>query len=358
MVSVLSFLGWFFIPKLATASILTVYYRLKYTKRSEEPPRGSPQNKRDGKIVYTLVICAYLAYSLIRVYREVLVKEIPYYEILGLRPNASSKEIKKEFRKLSLQLHPDKVGIEGHDYWLGIKSMFDVLSDPSKRMAYDRFGDQMLKWVQKEASLKMNEESGVSLVGIIQRGLKEAVMGYYLASFGVLVVLSLCGWDKVGREWKYFTLVVGLVFEVAVITGAYKGYAVQIFLPYQAIQLCRNLIIISQVAIGRLGPLVRDGPVEDDATLSQLTQLVEKKVSRISTLSANLLDDDLAPFEQNEGMINGIRTTMGKKFVESIHFNDPEVIDALETAEKEGAIRTSSGSGLRARNTGEQEDQK
>jgi molecular chaperone DnaJ len=62
-----------------------------------------------------------------------------YYEVLGVSKNASDDEIKKAFRKLAHQHHPDKQGGDEKKF-KEINEAHQVLSDKQKRAAYDRFG--------------------------------------------------------------------------------------------------------------------------------------------------------------------------------------------------------------------------
>ena len=65
-----------------------------------------------------------------------------YYEILELQKEATDAQIKKSYRKLALQLHPDKNGAPGADEAFKMVSRaFQILSDEQKRSAYDRYGD-------------------------------------------------------------------------------------------------------------------------------------------------------------------------------------------------------------------------
>jgi len=66
-----------------------------------------------------------------------------YYAILGVPRNASDDDIKKAYRKLAMQYHPDRN--PGKEKWANekfkeINEAFSVLGDPEKRRQYDQFG--------------------------------------------------------------------------------------------------------------------------------------------------------------------------------------------------------------------------
>lgn len=64
-----------------------------------------------------------------------------YYEILGVDKKASEEELKKAFRKLAFQYHPDhNKNHDAEEKFKEVKEAYDILSDPEKRAAYDRFG--------------------------------------------------------------------------------------------------------------------------------------------------------------------------------------------------------------------------
>ena len=61
-----------------------------------------------------------------------------FYDILGINKNASSDEIKKAYRTLSFQYHPDRNKNEGASEKIQqINEAYEILSDDSKRQMYD-----------------------------------------------------------------------------------------------------------------------------------------------------------------------------------------------------------------------------
>ena len=65
-----------------------------------------------------------------------------YYELLGCAKGASAEELKKAYRKLAMQYHPDKnSGDKASEHkFKEINEAYDVLRDDQRRAAYDRFG--------------------------------------------------------------------------------------------------------------------------------------------------------------------------------------------------------------------------
>ena len=73
-----------------------------------------------------------------------MVKETQYYDILGVSPDASDNDIKRAYRKLAVQYHPDK-NPDGAEKFKDITMAYEVLSDEKKRKLYDRFGEKGLE---------------------------------------------------------------------------------------------------------------------------------------------------------------------------------------------------------------------
>ena len=65
------------------------------------------------------------------------------YEVLGVAKDASDTDIKKAYHKLVMKYHPDKNPGDksAEEKFKEVNNAFDILKDPQKRAAYDRFGN-------------------------------------------------------------------------------------------------------------------------------------------------------------------------------------------------------------------------
>src|SRR5271170_1222592 len=65
-----------------------------------------------------------------------------YYEVLGVTKNASGDEIKKSYRKVAMQYHPDRNPGDksAEEKFKEAAEAYEVLSDADKRAQYDRYG--------------------------------------------------------------------------------------------------------------------------------------------------------------------------------------------------------------------------
>jgi curved DNA-binding protein len=74
-----------------------------------------------------------------------------YYKTLGVGRKASQDEIKRAYRKLALQYHPDRNpnNKEAEDKFKDLNEAYQVLSDPEKRSHYDRLGNDYSRWQQQ-----------------------------------------------------------------------------------------------------------------------------------------------------------------------------------------------------------------
>jgi molecular chaperone DnaJ len=62
-----------------------------------------------------------------------------YYEILGVKNDATSEEIKKSFRELAKKTHPDKTKEDSEEEMIKINKAYEILSDKNSKEKYDRY---------------------------------------------------------------------------------------------------------------------------------------------------------------------------------------------------------------------------
>jgi len=76
-----------------------------------------------------------------------------YYQILGVSRNASTEEIRKAYRKLAMQYHPDRNpdDKQAEERFKEINEAYQVLNDPKKRAHYDRVGSAYSSWQRRGA---------------------------------------------------------------------------------------------------------------------------------------------------------------------------------------------------------------
>jgi curved DNA-binding protein len=76
-----------------------------------------------------------------------------YYKTLGVERNASEEEIRKAYRKLAMQYHPDRNpnDQQAEERFKEINEAYQVLNDPTKRAHYDRLGSDYSNWQRRGA---------------------------------------------------------------------------------------------------------------------------------------------------------------------------------------------------------------
>lgn len=87
-----------------------------------------------------------------------------YYKLLAVNRDASPEEIKRAYKRQSLQMHPDKLAQRGLSVtaelqakFTKMKEAYEVLSDPHKRDTYDALGARGMKWVEEPFAVDPQE---------------------------------------------------------------------------------------------------------------------------------------------------------------------------------------------------------
>ncbi|MBR4773280.1 MAG: molecular chaperone DnaJ [Bacteroidales bacterium] len=82
-----------------------------------------------------------------------------YYEVLGVDKNATPEELKKAYRKLALQYHPDRNpgDKEAEEKFKEAAEAYDVLSNPDKKARYDQFGHAGVDGAYGQGGMNMDD---------------------------------------------------------------------------------------------------------------------------------------------------------------------------------------------------------
>ena len=82
-----------------------------------------------------------------------------YYEVLGVDKNVTPEELKKAYRKLALQYHPDRNpgNKEAEEKFKEAAEAYDVLSNPEKKARYDQFGMAGMDGAYAQGGMDMND---------------------------------------------------------------------------------------------------------------------------------------------------------------------------------------------------------
>ena len=130
-----------------------------------------------------------------------------HYSLLGVTRASSATEIKRAYKKLSLELHPDKnPSPNAMDEFERMKSAYDTLMDMELRDVYDKFGADGVK-----ANRRLDEYQLLVEIAV------------YYATWGVLAYILTLGKSSSGaRSWVFTGQIVMLVLEVSLMLQELK----------------------------------------------------------------------------------------------------------------------------------------
>ncbi|KAI5367457.1 Putative DnaJ domain, Chaperone J-domain superfamily [Septoria linicola] len=335
----MSLAGWYFLPNLVTGYVQTALYAIFIRAGDPKPTPGTPRFARDRRNIHIAVILAYLIYTIYEADYQ-LQTAGDFYRLLGVPHDASEKAIQSKFRRLTVQFHPDKVSGEDKDRvqqtYVLMKVAKDTLADPAKRFAYDRFGPDILRW----QNCKLIKD-------FIFSGMQQ-MMGYYIGSGAVLILLGVLGYLRQGMFWRYLVMASLFVIEMHTITRPYLPIVLtnvvnpilattgfrQPYLPFQLVTLLRKLTVTFFIAMSQLGPLLQDpkqaaiadGPGVPAQVLDRVDAIANATESEISRLMAL----ELTPFAQDPSTGRELRASLKEWLVQNTIRNDPEVKMAIQ----------------------------
>lgn len=147
----------------------------------------------------TYAISALVMIAAVKTGLELQEKGPNYYQVLRVPRSATAIEMKRAYKKLSLELHPDKNQSPfAIDEFATVKNAYDVLIDMDKREIYNRFGPE-----KAESKAVIDE----------YRVLLEVAIFY--AAWGIMTwMLTLGKHNANARQWTFTGMIAMLVVEV------------------------------------------------------------------------------------------------------------------------------------------------
>lgn len=150
-----------------------------------------------------------------------------HYATLEVEQTATPDAIKKSYRKLSLQFHPDRAGEAGAAKMKSINEAYYVLSDPKRRAAYDRYGEQGVQAMESDYAAPVVQQFGITLL--------LGIAGFFVMCFVACLIMLLatvsCKVDGV-MDWSWtatlfpvwivsaFLLIVTVVYLIVTVMNA------------------------------------------------------------------------------------------------------------------------------------------
>jgi len=231
-----------------------------------------------------------------------------------------------------------------------LKQAQDVLLNPAKRFAYERFGPSILEW-QKCSSIRDHIVQGL-----------QGILPYYGAAAVFMYLLGLLGYLEWGKYWRWLTLVVLCVFELHTISRPYFPHlATKLlnpllttfthhppYLPFQLIQLARKLSVTLYIAFSQIGPLLQPptaaaANANPEVALRQQLERLEATAKATDVEATRLMQMEMSPFVGDSEALRDMKGKVKEWLVQNTIRSDPEVRDALGTLLKRRRVDAPAG---------------
>ncbi|KAF2450700.1 hypothetical protein P171DRAFT_377936 [Karstenula rhodostoma CBS 690.94] len=332
------FIVWQFIIPYAATWVQSIFYSIFIRAGEPKPMPGSPRFMKHRR---QILIVTYLAYFFFTIYESDynIQKSSNAYNDLGVPIDVTENALNSRFRRLTLKYHPDKFALKDQaratEFYNHLKSAREIILDPAKRWAYDRFGPGIFYSCAKCVTIKEYTDSALFVA-----------MGTYGALFLFLIGTNALGFLKDGAYWRYLAILAVAAYDVRtamrpdhppfiaqwlnpLVTGLKLRPA---YLPFQVTSIVKKASISAAQFLGLLIPLYRDDPqkpakVTDDTDESRHKQLdrLEAVVQAGNQDVTRILELESTIFKENERAKGELKGAMTTYMVQNVIHQEPEV---------------------------------
>ena len=245
---------------------------------------------------------------------------------------------------MTIKYHPDKIGPNvdrdvANNYYIHLKHARDIILNPVKRFAYDRFGPKILTQCQECLTTKEFLDSALLTSAITYAGLLIVLMG-----------ANALGFLRDGVYWRYLGLLAVATFELR--TALRPDYPALLskylnplvtstnvrppYLPFQVISIMKKTAISLTQFLALLTPLYRIDPENASKPTNDTDESRHAQLDRLSQFVAEsnkdanrLLELESVPYRDNEKAKSELREALKKYMVQNVVHQEKEVRNAM-----------------------------
>jgi curved DNA-binding protein CbpA len=321
----------------------TILYSIFIRAGDPKPQPGSMRFIKHRRYILIAIYFAYFAFTIYEVDFN-LQRSSNAYNELGVPIDVDESGINSRFRKLTIKFHPDKIaaGVDrdlANQYFVHLKSMRDIVLDPAKRFAYDRFGPEIFAQCRNCVIVK----------DYVDNALLSAATTYG-ALLVVLIGANALGYLTDGSYWRYFGILAVAVFEIRTATRqdhprflsqylnplVTSSHLRPAYLPFQLTAIIKKASLSAAQFLALLMPLYRLDPQRPTTSSDDTEDARHKQIDRLSACVAEsnkdasrLLELESIPYSDNEKAKSELREALKKYMVQNVVHQERDVRNAM-----------------------------